>query len=96
MSEYTVAALSSDTWEAFARLAERHNGVFGGCWCTYFQTMPNEKTYSAEDNRALKQPLVDEGRAHAALVFDGDEAVPEASSSRPGSATSVPRGPRTA
>ena len=75
MSEYTVAALSSDTWEAFARFAERHNGVFGGCWCTYFQTMPAEKTYSADDNRALKQRLVDEGRAHAALVFDGDEAV---------------------
>ncbi len=22
------------TWDAFADLAERHNGVWGGCWCT--------------------------------------------------------------
>jgi GNAT superfamily N-acetyltransferase len=37
--------------------------------------MSAEKTYSAEGNRALKQQLVADGRAHAALVFDGDEAV---------------------
>jgi hypothetical protein len=54
---------------------ERHNGVFGGCWCTFFHTFHAEKTFTAEGNRALKQRLVDEGRAHAALVFDGDEAV---------------------
>lgn len=54
---------------------ERHNGVFGGCWCTWFHTFHAEKTFTAEGNRALKQRLVDEGRAHAALVFDGDEAV---------------------
>ena len=34
-----------------------------------------EKTYDADDNRALKQRLVEEGRAHAALVLDGDRAV---------------------
>ena len=56
-------------------MMERHNGVFGGCWCTYFQTMAAEKTYDADDNRSLKQRLVEEGRAHAALVLDGDEAV---------------------
>jgi GNAT superfamily N-acetyltransferase len=75
MGDLTVSALTSDTWDAFARMVERHNGVFGGCWCTYFQTMSSEKTYDADDNRSLKQRLVDEGRAHAALVLDGDEAV---------------------
>ena len=74
-SDYDVRPLSPDTWDAFARMMERHNGVFGGCWCTYFHTFSSEKTYSAEANRALKQQLVDEDRAHAALVFDGDEAV---------------------
>ena len=73
--ELTVRALTSDTWPAFAALAERHNGVFGGCWCTWFHTLHAEKTFEAEGNRALKQRLVNEGRAHAALVFDGDEAV---------------------
>ncbi len=38
-----------------------------------------EKTFTAEGNRALKKRLVKEGRAHAALVFDGDEAVRGAS-----------------
>jgi GNAT superfamily N-acetyltransferase len=75
MSGYTVKPLGPQTWDAFARLAERHNGVFGGCWCTWFQTLHAEKAFTAEGNRALKQRLVDEGRAHAALVFDDDEAV---------------------
>ena len=39
MSEFMVRALSPDTWDGFAGLAHRHNGVFGGCWCTYFHTM---------------------------------------------------------
>ncbi|HEU4568592.1 MAG TPA: GNAT family N-acetyltransferase [Marmoricola sp.] len=72
---YTIRPLAPDTWQAFARMMERHNGVFGGCWCTWFHTMAAEKTHSAEDNRALKERLVREGRAHAALVLDGDEAV---------------------
>ncbi len=71
----TVRALSPETWDAFADLVERHNGVFGGCWCTYFQTMHDEKTFDAGSNRELKERLVREGRAHAALVFDGDVAV---------------------
>jgi hypothetical protein len=73
--ELTVRALTPETWAAFAALVERHNGVFGGCWCTWFQTMQAEKTHTVEGNRELKERLVREGKAHAALVFDGDEAV---------------------
>ncbi len=75
LGELTVRPLAPDTWGAFADLAERHNGVWGGCWCTYFHTLQGEKTYSADDNRSLKERLVAEGRAHAALVFDGEVAV---------------------
>ena len=75
MADYTVKPLGPSTWDAFARLVERHNGVFGGCWCTWFHTFHAEKTFTAEGNRSLKERLVKEGRAHAALVFDGDEAV---------------------
>jgi len=67
--------LSTDTWPAFADLVARHNGVFGGCWCTWFHTLSRDKDRTYESNRALKCRLVEEGRAHAALVFDGDEAV---------------------
>ena len=73
--ELTTRPLAPETWDAFADLAERHNGVWGGCWCTWFHTMNAEKTRDADDNRALKQRLVEEGRAHAALVFDGEVAV---------------------
>ena len=75
MSEYTVRALGPDTWDDFARLAERHNGVWGGCWCTWFHPDCPEKKQGAEATRALKQRLVTRGEAHAALVFDGDAAV---------------------
>jgi GNAT superfamily N-acetyltransferase len=71
----TVRALGPETWDAFADLAERHNGVWGGCWCTWFHTLHAEKTFTAENNRDLKQRLVAEGQAHAAVVFDGDVAV---------------------
>lgn len=73
--ELTIRPLGPETWKSFAELVERHNGVFGGCWCTYFHTFSSEKTYTFEGNRSLKQRLVEEGRAHAALVMDGDEAV---------------------
>ncbi len=73
--EYRVAALGATTWPAFARLVEKNNGIWGGCWCTWFHTMAAEKTRTYEGNRDLKEQLVREGRAHAALVFQGDDAV---------------------
>ncbi len=75
MSDYTVRPLSSDTWSAFAGLAEKHNGVWNGCWCTWFHPACAEKGQSPEGNRTYKERLVREGRAHAALVFDGERAV---------------------
>lgn len=36
MSEYAIRPLGAATWEAFAQLAEKHHGVWGGCWCTWF------------------------------------------------------------
>jgi GNAT superfamily N-acetyltransferase len=64
---YTIRPLDASTWDAFAELVERNNGVYGGCWCVAFHT-----AYQREisDHRALKQQLVRAGGAHAALVFD--------------------------
>jgi GNAT superfamily N-acetyltransferase len=73
--ELTIRPLNPDTWDAFADLAQRHNGVWGGCWCTWFHPPCPERGKSAEGNRALKERWVREGRAHAALVFDGEVAV---------------------
>ncbi|MGZ4665414.1 MAG: GNAT family N-acetyltransferase [Frankiaceae bacterium] len=73
--ELTIRPLTPETWDAFADLAERHNGVWGGCWCTWFHTFQSEKSHTAEGNRTLKEQRVREGQAHAALVFDGEVAV---------------------
>lgn len=75
MSEYAIRPLDATTWDAFVQLAEKHNGVWGGCWCTWFHPACAERGESSGGNRAYKERLVHEGRAHAALVFDGDVAV---------------------
>jgi GNAT superfamily N-acetyltransferase len=76
MSHYTIKPLDSETWDAFGRLLDKHKGAgFGtGCWCTWFH--PRAETGDkAETGRDCKERLVREGKAHAALVFDGDVAV---------------------
>jgi len=75
MADYVVRPLTTDTWSAFADLAERHNGVWGGCWCLSFHPKTPDMGQSVEGNRAVKERLVSEGQAHAAVVFDGDRAV---------------------
>lgn len=75
MSDFTIKALTSETFDDFAALVERNGGMFAGCWCTKFHPNCAEKGQSREGNRALKQRLVAEGVAHAALVYDGDRAV---------------------
>ncbi len=72
---YAVAPLSVDTWGAFAGLVERHNGIFGGCWCTYFHPSCEQRGPGYEGSKAMKKAYVEQGRAHAALVMDGDEAI---------------------
>lgn len=69
MPNFTVKALSEETWPDFARLVEKHNGVWGGCWCIGFHQKPGG------NHQELKRCRVLEGRAHAALVYDGDRAV---------------------
>ncbi len=71
----TSRPLSPGTWPAFARLVEKHNGIFGGCWCISFHLGPGDGKRTAADYRAMKEARVRDGRAHAALVFDGSNAV---------------------
>jgi GNAT superfamily N-acetyltransferase len=71
----TARPLNPDTWPAFARLVEKHNGIFGGCWCIAFHLGPGEGKLGAAAYRAMKEGRVREGRAHAALVFNGSDCV---------------------
>lgn len=72
MSGFTVRPLSTDTWPDFAALVERHHGVWGGCWCMEFH--PEGKERGAH-RRGAKERRVQEGTAHAALVYDGATCV---------------------
>ncbi len=67
--DLTVRRLDASSWDAFAELVERNNGIYGGCWCA-----PNHVEYrrGVSDPRTLKEELVRSGRACAALVLDGE------------------------
>ena len=75
MSDFIAKPLDESTWPDFARLVEKHNGVWGGCWCMAFHEEGVGRTKSASQNRSEKESRVREGRAHAALVYDGPTAV---------------------
>ncbi|MGZ6753220.1 MAG: GNAT family N-acetyltransferase [Nocardioides sp.] len=75
MSAFAIKALTSETFGDFAALVERNGGMFAGCWCTKFHPSCAEKGQGREARRALKERLVVEGVAHAALVYDEGRAV---------------------
>ena len=88
MSDYMVRALGPDTWTAFAG---SRNGTTA---CSVAAGAPTStrctprRNVDADANRTLKRRLVEEGRAHAALVYDGTRR------SR-GASTGAPRSCRT-
>jgi GNAT superfamily N-acetyltransferase len=81
MGEYTITALTGETWEAFATLCAKNNGGgMGNCWCTWFHREKHSAPRSSrsrtiQETRDDKQHRVETGCAHAALVFDKDTAV---------------------
>jgi GNAT superfamily N-acetyltransferase len=75
VTSFGVRPLDEATWPDFARLVERHNGVWGGCWCMAFHPEGVGRSKTPEQNRSEKERRVHEGRAHAALVYDGATCV---------------------
>ncbi len=73
MGDLVTRSLGPETWAAYAALIERHNGVWGGCWCLAFHE--GQTRDSLAERRARKQALVEAGRAQASVVFDGETAV---------------------
>jgi hypothetical protein len=56
---------------------DKHNGAGFGCWCTWFHQRRKDQGIDTEieAGRPYKEWLVQRGKAHAAVVFDGDVAV---------------------
>ncbi len=65
--DLTVRELDASTWDAFAELVERNNGIFGGCWCIGWHPECGRRGISHRD---VKEQRVRSGGAHAALVLD--------------------------
>lgn len=74
-AKFRVRPLNTDTWPDFARLVERHNGVWGGCWCMAFHAEGVGRDKTPARNRSEKEGRVRDGRAHAALVYDGADGT---------------------
>jgi GNAT superfamily N-acetyltransferase len=70
-----IKELGTDTWPDLERVIEKHNGIWGGCWCVAFHLNRSEEKEWAGKHRALKGKLVREGRSHSALVYDGADVV---------------------
>lgn len=75
MADFMVKQLGPDTWPDYAALIEKHNGVWGGCWCMCFHPWSDRRGSTAAQRRTEKEKRVREGTAHAALVYDGPDAV---------------------
>ena len=56
----TIRPLDAGTWDAFAELVERNNGIFGGCWCIGFHP---ERGREGISHRRAKEDRVRAGRA---------------------------------
>jgi GNAT superfamily N-acetyltransferase len=75
MTGFDIRPLTLDTWDAYAALITRNNGVWGGCWCMGFHSEGFAGATAPGGNRAAKLRRVAEGRAHAALVFQGEDCL---------------------
>ena len=76
MSGFTAGSLDQASWPDFADLVERHNGVWGGCWCMAFHEEGAGRTDPSErDHRKQKERLVQAGLTHSALVYDEGRCV---------------------
>ena len=75
MARFSVKELGPPTWPDFVRIMEKHNGVWGGCWCVSFHLVRSEEKMWSGRRRELKERLVLANKSHAALVYDGADVV---------------------
>jgi hypothetical protein len=75
VARFQIRELGKGTWPDFVRIMEKHNGVWGGCWCVAFHAKPDESDGTPSSRRVYKEGLVRANRSHAALVYDGADVV---------------------
>src|SRR2546428_9248858 len=80
-TSYEIKELNSTTWPDFEKFFAKHNGVQGGCWCTFYHHPEGrllKEGLEGKDaialNRKEKKTLVTKGRFHGILVYSGGQA----------------------
>ena len=72
---FLIKELGGESWPDFARTVEKHDGVWGGCWCMTFHFKRDVRYPSLAKKKADKEKLVRANQSHAALVYDGTDVV---------------------
>jgi len=72
---HSIEPLTLQTYPLWLALARKHNGVWGGCYCSYFHGDTEHTVKRDHDGPEFKRRLVAEGVAHAALVVDDGAAI---------------------
>jgi len=67
--------LSESTWKDFEDLFGRNNGVWGGCWCTFYQVRRGSEWSAGPSNREAHKERLRRGSAHGVIVMDGSVPV---------------------
>jgi hypothetical protein len=68
---YTVRPPGAATWDVFAELAERNNGVFGGCWCMGFHPEVSRTDAADPATRLGRVAVAADASAADVRVLDG-------------------------
>lgn len=74
-SQWEIRELGTPTWPDYVRIVEKHNGVWGGCWCVSFHSRARDLEAATAGNRAYKERLVSANQSHAALVYEGTDVI---------------------
>jgi GNAT superfamily N-acetyltransferase len=71
----TSLQLSEETWPVFDRFFAANGGVWGGCWCTYYQMTGPFDSSAYDKNRMMKRKFVADGKARGTIVLCGSDPV---------------------
>jgi len=74
-SELSSRQLTEKSWPDFEKLFAANGGVWGGCWCTFYQVQGGFDPKAYAENREAKRRLTSEGRAHGTIIFCGGDPV---------------------
>lgn len=75
IAHYTIRPLDIRTWDAFARLLDKHHGAGSAPRLVHLVSSAHRDEQQRRKRQACRERLVGEGKAHAALVSDSDLAV---------------------